>query len=123
MITHMAIEYTDLSNPSSIEKILRKHKIPLDRIAIVDQNTGELHVAEGGKIDKVLDYMTGDPVIHPVDLDYNVILPVCVAGDALMDSVFIKDGVLVDKHENPHTLIPGDTVAWTQALLSVTFES
>jgi hypothetical protein len=123
MITHIAIEYVDLSNPSQIERMLRNHKIPLDRIAIVDYKTGELHVAEGGKIEIVLDHMSGNPVLHPVDLDYNVILPVCVAGDALIDSVFIKDGDLVDKHGNPHTLTTSDTVAWTQALLSVTFGS
>jgi hypothetical protein len=118
----LELEYVDMSKADELEKIFRKHKLPLERIGLVDNRTGELFLAEGGRVQFVSDPMTGDAILLNPDFEMKFILHVALSSDCLVDSAFINDqGELVDKHENQLILTPYDSVPWTQALLTVTF--
>lgn len=118
----LEIEYVDMGNAAQIEQLLRKHKLPLERLAIVDKSTGHLYVAEAGRVHAVTDSISCEPIILPPDFGLKFILNVVLAPDALIDTVFVGEGgELVNKWGRPLTLTPADSAAWTQAVLSVTF--
>jgi len=118
----LEVEYVDMSSASEIERLLRKHKIPLERLAIVDTSTGHLYVAEAGQVHSATDPVSCEPIRIPPGFAQRCILNVTLAPDALIDTAFVgSGGELVNKWGNPLTLTPADSAAWVQAVLSATF--
>lgn len=121
----MAIDLATLRvfNKADVLKFLRKHKLPLDRVAIADSLTNYLYVAEGNELLLVLDPYTGDPVqvesgiqTFVADHDRSSEFPLHTVFLDESGSVCVDTGMAC----NTRSVSPS---SWTSAMMEITFGS
>lgn len=105
---------------TDLERIFRERKIPLDRFCLVDKS-GTLYVAKGAGISRLLDPITYErvKVVH----GFQTFVGSIELAGSLFHDVFLDEGdVIVNGNGSALILEPVSLSAWTEAILSVTFQ-
>ena len=121
----MAIDLATLRifNKADVLKFLRKHKLPLDRIAVADSLSHYLYMAEGNELSLVLDPYTGDPVQVESDIQ-TFITDHERSSDFPLHTVFLDESGSVCTDTGMACVTqPVSPSSWTSAMLELTFGS
>lgn len=119
-MTSIEIVPVRLSHKADIIKLVKKHKLPLDRIAIADKASGYLYIAEGSDLFAVHDPWSGDLVV--VDHEIQTYIGPVENAALTFHTVFMDEsGSVCTETGMPCNTEPVSLSSWTSAILEAIF--